>query len=270
MKEVKLLVFDWAGTTVDYGCMAPLAVFEKIFEDKEIHLSKEEILKPMGMGKRDHIKTLLQTENATKQWKQVYGRMWTEEDIDEMFGSFNTKLLSVLKDYCEPIDGVIETIERLRNDGFYIGSTTGYTREMMDIVEVGAKKAGFAPDYVVTSEMTGYGRPYPYMMFENMKHFEVFPPECVVKVGDTTTDMKEGKNAGAWSVGLIEGSSAAGLSPEQAEKMATIEKEICFAEAEKKLKEAGADYVIRTMRDLPDVISKINRRLAGETSEYIL
>ena len=68
MRKIKLAVFDWAGTTVDYGCVAPLAVFEKIFENKNIHLTREEILKPMGMGKRDHIETLLRTENATEQW----------------------------------------------------------------------------------------------------------------------------------------------------------------------------------------------------------
>ena len=67
VRKIKLAVFDWAGTTVDYGCVAPLAVFEKIFENKNIHLTREEILKPMGMGKRDHIETLLRTENATEQ-----------------------------------------------------------------------------------------------------------------------------------------------------------------------------------------------------------
>ena len=261
--QVKLLVFDWAGTTVDYGCIAPLAVFEKIFADKGISLSREEILKPMGMGKRDHIKTLLQTENAGKQWQEKYGRAWNEDDVDQMFGCFNTSLLSVLSEYCQPIDGVVETLEQLRGEGLLIGSTTGYTREMMDIVEEGAKRAGYAPDYVVTSEMTGgYGRPYPYMLFENMRHFAVYPPECVVKVGDTAADMKEGKNAGAWSVGVIEGSSAANMTLEMAMQLSEEEREARFAEAKKILLDAGADYVIRTMRELPDVIAQIEKRLA--------
>ena len=245
--------------------MAPLAVFEKIFEDKEIYLSKEEILKPMGMGKRDHIKTLLLTESATTQWNNKYERNWTEEDIDEMFSQFNNKLLSVLHNYCEPIDGVLETIDELRNLGVHIGTTTGYTREMMDIVEHGAKEKGYVPDYVVTSEITeGYGRPYPYMIFENMRHFAVYPPKYVVKVGDTVADIKEGKNAGAWSVGVVEGSSVAGLSKEMADKLSEVEKEACFAEAEKKMKEVGADYIIRTMRELPAVIEKINKKLEEE------
>ena len=141
MRKIKLAVFDWAGTTVDYGCVAPLAVFEKIFENKNIHLTREEILKPMGMGKRDHIETLLRTENATEQWKKQYNRDWNQADVDEMFAQFNQQLLAVLENYATPIDGVLETIQQLRKADIFIGSTTGYTREMMDIVEEKAKEA---------------------------------------------------------------------------------------------------------------------------------
>lgn len=264
-KGIKLVVFDWAGTTVDYGCVAPLAVFERIFESKKIHLTREEILKPMGMGKRDHIETLLSTAEATKQWKELYQRDWTQSDVDEMFRQFNEELLSVLENYCTPIDGVLETVDKLREKGLFIGSTTGYTREMMDIVEKGASAQGYAPDYTVTSEMTGYGRPYPYMLFENMRHFEIYPPRCVVKVGDTASDMKEGKNAGAWSVGIVEGSSAANLTPELAASLSEEEKEKYFAKAKEILINAGADYVIRTIRELPQVIEEINQRMENES-----
>ncbi len=263
-KKVKLVVFDWAGTTVDYGCIAPLAVFERIFENKNIHLTREEILKPMGMGKRDHIETLLSTKEATAQWKEIYQRDWTQADVDEMFSQFNTELLSVLHHYCTPIGGVLETIAQLKDMGLHIGSTTGYTREMMDIVEKGAKELGYAPDYTVTSEMTGYGRPYPYMIFENMKHFQVLSSEEVVKVGDTVADIEEGKNAGAWSIGVIEGSSAANLTPEMAVTLSREEKEKAFAKAEEILKNAGADYVIRTMAELPGVIEEINQKMGSE------
>lgn len=264
MKKIQLAVFDWAGTTVDYGCIAPLAVFEKIFQNKNITLTREEILKPMGMGKRDHIETLLRSKNATEQWKKEYHRDWGQNDVDEMFAQFNQKLLGVLENYCTPIDGVLETIKQLREENIFIGSTTGYTREMMDIVEKKAQELGYAPDYVVTSEMTGYGRPYPYMLFENMRKFEVYPPCCVVKIGDTASDMKEGKNAGTWSVGVIEGSSAANLTPKLAKELSLKEKEQHFAKARQILQDAGADYVIQTMQELPQVISQINQRLEAD------
>ena len=133
---------------------------------------------------------------------------------------------------------------------------------MMDIVEPGAKALGYAPEYTVTAEMTNkYGRPYPFMVYENMKQFGVIRPELVVKIGDTAADMKEGKNAGAWSVGVVIGSSAANLTEEMAAALSDAEREARFAHAEEVLKNAGADYVIRTMRELPDVIRAINERM---------
>lgn len=261
MGKIKLVVFDWAGTTVDYGCIAPLAAFEKVFADKGIRLTREEIIAPMGMGKRDHIHTLLATDNASTQWKKLYKREWTEEDVDEMFGSFNTELMSVLDNYCTPIDGVLDTVKELRKKDILIGSTTGYTKEMMAIVTEGAKKLGYEPDYMVTSELTGSGRPYPYMIFENMRHFKVYPPCSVVKVGDTASDMKEGKNAGAWSVGIIEGSSAANMTPDMADSLSDDEKKQHFDKAEAVLREAGADIVIKNIRELPGAIEMINKRM---------
>ena len=88
----------------------------------------------------------------------------------------------------------------------------------------------------------------------------------MVKVGDTASDMREGKNAGAWSVGIIEGSSAANMTPEPAVTLSDEEKKARFSNAEEILKNAGADYVIRTIRELPKVIEEINQRLENEES----
>lgn len=49
-RGIQLVVFDWAGTTVDYGSSAPETVFERVFESAGIHFTKEEINRPMGMG----------------------------------------------------------------------------------------------------------------------------------------------------------------------------------------------------------------------------
>lgn len=45
-----------------------------------------------------------------------------------------------------------------------------------------------------------------------MEHLKLSAHWKEVKVGDTTTDIKEGVNAGVWSVGFIIGSSEMGLS----------------------------------------------------------
>lgn len=260
-RKIKLAVFDWAGTTVDYGCMAPYIVFDEIFKAKGIELTKDEILKPMGMEKKDHIRALLKTDKASKQWQNNYGREWNDSDINEMYENFEERLAQIVADFSEPIDGVVDTINALKEKDILIGSTTGYTGEMMKNVIPKAKDMGYDPQCVVTPEIVGCGRPAPFMIYENMRKFNVYPPKCVVKVGDTVMDILEGKNAGVWSVGVLDGSSEVGLSKEEMTSPDIDKINKCRETAKQKYEEAGADFIIDSIADLPDLIEKINKML---------
>lgn len=218
-----MVAFDWAGTTVDYGSSAPATVFDRIFSKENVHFTRAEINEPMGMEKRDHIRTLLQTATGTEQWKQSHGKMWTEEDVDNLYHNFEATLFEVVAEYSKPINGVVETVAELRKQGLKIGSTTGYTAQMMEQVLPGAVAAGYKPDCLITPEQTGYSRPTPFMLFECMRRLQVYPPCTVVKVGDTVMDILEGKNAGAWSIGILTGSNAMGLTEAEYEAMDATE-----------------------------------------------
>ena len=52
---------------------------------------------------------------------------------------------------------------------------------------------------------------------------DVYPMNHMIKVGDTVSDMKEGRNAGMWTVGVILGSSELGLTEEEVESMDSVE-----------------------------------------------
>lgn len=81
----------------------------------------------------------------------------------------------------------------------------GYTHAMMDIVSEEASKKGYEPDALVTPEdVGGKGRPAPYMIFRNMQLLGIEDVRQVIKVGDTASDMKEGKNAGVFTIGVLE------------------------------------------------------------------
>jgi len=56
---------------------------------------------------------------------------------------------SVLEEYAEPITGMLEVVQELRQRGFKIGSTTGYTRSMMDVLAPIARQNGYQPDCIV-------------------------------------------------------------------------------------------------------------------------
>ena len=62
--QIGLVVFDWAGTTVDYGSSAPSEVFDRVFTAAGIRLSREEINRPMGMEKKAHIRQVRRLEKA--------------------------------------------------------------------------------------------------------------------------------------------------------------------------------------------------------------
>ena len=261
-EQVRLVIFDWAGTVVDYGCVAPAVVFQKTFENWKITLTKEEILKPMGMEKKDHIRELLRLEHVTKKWRESMGSDWTEYDVDVMYQTFEKMLADIVADYSKVMPGVKETVDILRKQGIVIGSTTGYTAEIMEKVTARAAAEGYTPDYIVTPDVVGSGRPGPFMVYENMRKSNVYPSSCVVKVGDTTMDILEGVSAGVWTVGILEGSSQVGLSYEEEQVISPSEKENRMKKAEEIYRNAGADFVIKDITKLPEVIEEINRRLS--------
>lgn len=210
---IQAVIFDWAGTTVDYGCFAPVQAFQEAFAHHGVPATLEETRKPMGMLKRDHIRTMLRMERIARAWEETHGRPAGEEDVEAVYAQFEPKLFSILDRFSTPKPFAVETAAALREMGLKIGSTTGYTDSMMHIVAPTAARLGYAPDFWISPDgVGGRGRPDPYMIFENLKALEVPSVKNAVKVGDTVSDIREGVNAGVWSVGVIEGSSVLGLS----------------------------------------------------------
>ena len=263
-KKVQAVIFDWAGTVIDYGSFAPIYAFLHAFEEEGVEITLEEAREPMGMLKRDHIKEILKKERVSSAWLEKFNRAPDQEDINLLYHSFEKSLLGNLHKFTDPVPGLMETVDKLRERNIKIGSTTGYTRKMMDVAEEHAKHKGYTPDFLVCADEVKRGRPFPYMVFQNMIQLEVFPPAQVVKVGDTTSDIKEGKNAGVWSIGVIKGSSELGLTEEEVKKLNMQEYKKLANKVTKKFKSAGADYVIDSIVDLPPVLDEIEEMYDGQ------
>ena len=250
--NTKLVILDWAGTAVDYGCFAPVHAFALAFRTVGLDPTPDEIRAPMGMLKRDHIRTMLAMPRLKAQWVAQYGQDPDEEAVEKIYGVFEDSLMESLSDYAAPKPGTVETVARLREMGIKIGSTTGYTDAMMAVVTKGAADQGYAPDAWFSPDSTqGLGRPYPYMIYANMAQFQIASVREVVKVGDTVADIQEGKNAGVLSLGVIEGSSVLGHTQAEYEALSQKEKEAAKAKARQTFLEAGADGVLDTLADLP-------------------
>lgn len=57
------------------------------------------------------------------------------------------------------------------------------------------------------------------MIYKNMCDLDVASRHSVVKFGDTIADIKEGANAGVWSVGVILGSNELALTRDEVAAM---------------------------------------------------
>ena len=251
MRRIEAVIFDWAGTTVDYGCFAPVQAFVEAFKSFGIEPTMEEVRKPVGMLKIDHIRTMMQMDRIGGLWKRTTGRAWNEEDVNDIYHIMEAKTLEILPKFVDIKPHVIETVSELRDQGIKIGSTTGYTDEMMNIVAPIAKENGYAPDLWVSPNAVGNaGRPYPYMMFRNMEALGVTSVRKVIKVGDTVADIKEGVNAGVITVGVIEGSSVMGYTKEEYESLTPAKRMAECQRVTDIYKEAGADHVIKDISGL--------------------
>lgn len=260
MKKIEAVIFDWAGTTVDYGSFAPVQAFIAAFERYGITPTNDEVRKPMGIAKIDHVREMLKMERISNEWERIHGKAFTEDDVREIYELSETLILDILKDFSEPKPYVLEAVSALRNNGIKIGSTTGYNDEMMEIVKKAAAEQGYAPDACFTPDSTNkIGRPYPYLIFMNMMELKVKSVDSVVKVGDTVADIVEGNNAGVITVGIIEGSSVLGYSKAEYEALSTEEKAQAKIKATETYKNCGADYVLDNMSGLVDLIKIIEQ-----------
>ena len=251
------IIFDWAGTTVDYGCFAPVKAFIDAFESFGITPTLEEVRKPMGMLKIDHVRTMLSMDRISRLWEEKYGRPWNEEDVHQVYELSERLILKIVEQYSDPKPYVVETVDALRAMGLKIGSTTGYNDAMMALVVPEAAKAGYAPDCWFSPDATGQkGRPWPYMIFRNMEALGLQNVARVMKVGDTVADIKEGKNAGVVTVGIIEGSSVMGLTREEYEALSPQEKQAADEKTKKVYEDAGADFVMQDIRGILELVKE--------------
>jgi phosphonoacetaldehyde hydrolase len=258
------IIFDWAGTTVDYGSRAPVATLQEVFQEAGVPITVQEARLSMGIAKRDHIASILALSRVSSQWERAHSSKPANIDVDRLYARFMPKQLACLERYSHVLPGVPEAIEQLRARGLKIGSTTGYTRPMLDFLLTLAKGQGFSPDCAICpGDVPGGGRPAPWMCYLNAIRLEVRPLWTMVKIGDTPSDIAEGINAGMWTVGISRTGNEVGLTAAEWEAIPAAERPGALAGAGSRLREAGAHYVAETVADCLGIIDEIEACLAA-------
>ncbi len=182
---IAAVIFDWAGTIVDFGCFAPAVSIVETFAQRRVTLTLPEARGPMGLEKREHLRRLLEEEDIRRQWKEATGADPHPWDADALYEELEPRLVEAVKRHSAVIPGAKNLVDELRSWGIRIGSTTGYLRPIMDIVTEEASRQGFLADAVVCPSDVPAGRPWPWMCFLNAISLGVCPPRRLVKIGDS-------------------------------------------------------------------------------------
>ena len=256
---IKAVILDWAGTTVDYGSRAPTQVFVEIFRRRGIEIAVAEARGPMGSAKRDHIAAVAGLPRIAARWRELYGHEPSDRDVQAIYDEFLPLQKETLaRTGAEVIPGVPQAIAELRRRGIKIGSTTGYTRELMEVVAPIAARGGYSPDVIVCSDEVSAGRPAPWMNFRAAELLGAYPLQEVIVVDDTPVGIVAGRNAGAYTVAVSQSGNALGLSADEVAALPTLELQQRIAEIEEQLLAVGADAVLRSLADLPQRVDELN------------
>ena len=260
---VEAVILDWAGTTIDFGSLAPVYAFMELFKAEGIEVSQAEAREPMGTEKRVHICRMLANPRIAQAWLDVKGSAPTEAEIDRLYQDFQPIQTRIVSDRSQLIPGWKSAYDELVSQGIKIGSNTGYGPGMMEPAVAAAKEQGYEPASCVCATQVVRGRPYADMALTVAMELRADHVQGCVKVDDTTPGIEEGLRAGMWTVGVSISGNEVGLELADWQALSEDEQQQRRIEAEQRLYDAGAHYVIDSVADLPAVIDEISARLAA-------
>lgn len=263
---IEAVILDWAGTTVDHGCLAPVVVLEEIFASRGVPLQRAEARHAMGLLKVDQIREICRLERVTEAWAAQHGSAPGEDDVQGLFHSFLPAQLEVIEEHSGLIAGVLEFVSECRRRGIQIGTTTGYTRPMLELVIARAAKEGYVPDVTVTPEEAGGGRPLPWMAYRCTQQLGVYPLSHCVKIGDTLSDIAEGENAGMLTIALTSCGNEVGLSAADFAALSPGEQAAKTQQAELTLSKGQPDFLAPNLATCVPLLDQIEEILAARAN----
>lgn len=201
MPDIQLVVFDMAGTTVKDNDNVHAALIHAM-EKGGYSVSREEANDVMGYPKPYAITELLKM-------KEPDPDKITEEWVMELHQHFLDEMLDFYRNdpSVEPVADAEYVFNQLHEKGLKVALDTGFSRDITDVIieRFGWLERGLI-DATAASDEVPAGRPYPFMVQSIMAELGIDDPSSIVKVGDTLSDLQEGKNANCgWVIGVTSG-----------------------------------------------------------------
>ncbi|KMM86436.1 phosphoglycolate phosphatase [Pseudomonas taetrolens] len=183
--EYKLLIFDWDGTLAD--SIGRIVTAMQVAAQRSGHPERDEdsVKGIIGLGLPEAILTLYpeMTDAQVVDFRQHYADVYIAMDTEP-----------------SPLfDGVLESLEAFRAEGYRLAVATGKARRGLDRV---LKAHGWEDFFDVTraADETA-SKPDPLMLNQILAHCDV-RPEHALMVGDATFDLQMARNAGIDSVAV--------------------------------------------------------------------
>ena len=114
LRHLKAVVFDWAGTMVDHGSLAPMGVFVEVFARHGVALSLAEARGPMGAEKRAHVAELLALPAVRARFGASHGRPPGDADVAAIYQDFILLQIETLPRFSGLIPGVLAVMAKAR------------------------------------------------------------------------------------------------------------------------------------------------------------
>ena len=260
--QVEAVICDWAGTTYDFGSMAPIRAFQTLFETNKVAITISEAREPMGTEKREHITRLLAMPRIKQAWVSQYGQEASDADIDRLYIDFLPLQIEAIKACAQPITGWLKTASMLQNQNIKLGANTGYNRTMLDVLAKIAYEHGYQPQSSVCASEVPKGRPFPQMSLKNALELGVSDVRACIKVDDTIPGIEEGLSAGMWTVGVTISGNEVGCSLDEWESLDQAKKNHLRSQAIQRFRNHGTHIIIDSVAQLSLAVKQINHWLS--------
>ena len=121
-----LVIFDWAGTMVDFGCQAPVAALKEAFARQGVSIGAAEARRDMGRAKVDHVRALLRDPSVRQAWCAARGVAPQEEDVDALMRDLGPLMREQAAKASRLIEGALSTYQKLRAAQIRVASSTWF------------------------------------------------------------------------------------------------------------------------------------------------
>lgn len=253
IKDVKLVIFDIAGTIVDYGCLSVKDSFLELFSNHNLYINSNIITQYTGVSKLTHLKCIIEDPKA------FVIKDYVDEcsNIIDFYDEFNKILNSHIVKNDLLISGALELYEYFDKNKIKVILTTGYNYFQAKDLAKSIRKQGLKYDYILYDDDVKRGRPYPYIIFDSMMNSNIESVHSVISIGDTPVDMQTGFNAGVKTLGIVESSALIGLCEKKLKELDLDKYDILTSKTAILLDNAGASDICYSLSDVIERIEQL-------------